>query len=348
MEDAMTRRGFTLIELLVVIVIIGILVAIALPNFIRIKDKAKEAEVKQNLHAIQLALERYSVDSAGNIYPLIINGGDWTDQYVVWQQWVDDQDNLSTDDISNLTRRTEWAAAEQDVGDPMVMEAYMPSYPGNPFIKTKSDTILPEIHHFPRPGCTPVGGDGFRYVGGRESNKMWECFGPAHLINVQSFVGDAFVHHIYNNPPYDFEGDMFKEPSNVGGDWTDPSGNKFLTGNFSYYPRGGTDIAFPITGSGDPVGYSLAGYGSVRTKGQDVYNRCGDYKGRFRTNTCSIDCDPVSNIFPWDPNCICNTGNPVSLDWNDGGSDTLKDGVVVVLDSGIDKKSMSDDINEAI
>jgi type IV pilus assembly protein PilA len=44
----MNKKGFTLIELLVVIVIIGILVAIALPNFIRIKDKAKEAEVKQN------------------------------------------------------------------------------------------------------------------------------------------------------------------------------------------------------------------------------------------------------------------------------------------------------------
>ncbi|MEZ5339165.1 MAG: type II secretion system protein [bacterium] len=342
----MTRRGFTLIELLVVIVIIGILVAIALPNFIRIKDKAKEAEVKQNLHAIQLALERYSVDSAGNIYPLIINGGDWTDQDVVWQQWVDDQDNLSIADISNPTRSAEWRAAEQDVGDSMVMEAYMPSYPGNPFIKNKTDTILPFIHHFPNPESSGNYPDQ-RYVGGRESNKMWECFGPAALITVQSFIGDAFVHHIYNNPPYDFAGDMFKDPSNVGGTWTDPSGNKFLTGNFSYYPRGGTRVAFPVTGSGDPIGYSLAGYGSVRTKGQDVYNRNGEYKGRFRWDTCDVNC--ATPIFPgWNVPCICNTGNPVSLEFNDGGSDTLKDGVVIVLDSGLDKKSMSDDINEAV
>src|SRR5687768_17077495 len=75
MAHKQTNRGFTLIELLVVIVIIGILVAIALPNFIKIKDKAREAEVKQNLHAVQLALERYSTDNDGN-YPFFVYGGD--------------------------------------------------------------------------------------------------------------------------------------------------------------------------------------------------------------------------------------------------------------------------------
>jgi prepilin-type N-terminal cleavage/methylation domain-containing protein len=62
------EKGFTLIELLVVILIIGILLALLLPNFAMFQERARRTSVKNNMHVVQTALEAYAVDHYG-VYP---------------------------------------------------------------------------------------------------------------------------------------------------------------------------------------------------------------------------------------------------------------------------------------
>jgi len=80
------NEGFTLLELLVVVLIIGILAAIALPQYRRTVEKAKVAEALVNVKAIEDSMQRYVL---GNNFPtettyfktfadIELSGGEWT------------------------------------------------------------------------------------------------------------------------------------------------------------------------------------------------------------------------------------------------------------------------------
>lgn len=275
------QRGFTLIELLVVITIIGILAAIALPNYIKAKDKAKEAEVKANCHTIQISLERYATDHSG-AYPNYILGGDtrgWDERSgcrVITMQ---------PDEDKRPTR------------DPLIHFAYVYSYPDNPFIDP-GEGITSII---PWTGASLYYGDGdvrFGWTG----EVMGNCLDdprflfkrgngpgdtePTRLRHTMWQLDDYLIGVLQDRSPNSFfcmGGLPQWSRENMGESDLDGQAIKaFWPGQFFYRCGGDFFIANPLNVEGETYEdiwgwpymrvnkYMLGGYGSPRTDGMDV------------------------------------------------------------------------------
>lgn len=75
-------KGFTLIELLIVVAIIGILAAIAVPNFLNAQIRAKVSRAQSDLRSLGTAIQMYGLDN--NVFP----GGEglWASGMPWWQK----------------------------------------------------------------------------------------------------------------------------------------------------------------------------------------------------------------------------------------------------------------------
>jgi len=326
------------------------LVVTCFPSFTKSRLRAREAEVKSNIHAIQIALERYAVDTGG-FYPYIIYGGDITDTFVHPHAPINPDTGIS---YYYPPHDPDYVPPPGDF-DALIVYGYLAQYPHNPF--TRDSDILKFGKSLTSPGENGFGllelstartgsirtnvwafpNDRFteyvqRIIGGQKGFSMWEVSeGQRHPPWPIIVVPDPDPHWTgYMNPTLTEYG-KGKEIDYRG------AHQHYLTpGNFYYYALfngigGYSSFNLDESGIPDPespvignvIGFRLAGYGNVKNPGHDYYNLWGDYEENS-LGTFNFEDQSEITIHPGE-----------SYERNTfSGPDGRPDGVIIVAGSG--------------
>jgi type IV pilus assembly protein PilA len=107
-----SKKGFTLIELMIVVAIIGILAAIAIPNFLKFQAKSKMSEAKTNLGAIYTGQLSYfgEQNSYGNFAAINWSPSGTPRYHFALGAWADNNDLNRGSLVLNAPEPTTWTA----------------------------------------------------------------------------------------------------------------------------------------------------------------------------------------------------------------------------------------------
>ena len=92
------RKGFTLVEIMIVVLIIGILLAIAVPNFIKARQNSRLQSVVGNLKQIDGAKQQWAMD-LGKTSTDVPTSADLSPTYM--NKWPQGPVGVSTDYVAN-------------------------------------------------------------------------------------------------------------------------------------------------------------------------------------------------------------------------------------------------------
>jgi prepilin-type N-terminal cleavage/methylation domain-containing protein len=74
------QRGFTLVEVLLVVIVLGVVMALAIPNYLNFRNRAREAEARSNLGAIRNSFLAYKAEhdtfDVGSVGTMVYTSGD--------------------------------------------------------------------------------------------------------------------------------------------------------------------------------------------------------------------------------------------------------------------------------